>query len=132
MRFHAANLADLDGERFLVAGFQRQRRAGQDERHFVAGLEILRAADDLAFARAVVDAAEGELVRAGMLVAGDDLRHDDAVERAGELLHALDFEAKHGEALGQLGGRPVEINVLFEPVKGDFHLEVFWSLISEI
>ncbi len=64
----------------------------------------------------------GELVGVGMLVARDDLRHDDAVERAGDFLHALDFEAEHGEPLGQFLGRPVEINVLFEPVKGDFHL----------
>jgi len=32
-------------------------------------------------------------------------------------------EAEHGESLGQFLGRPVEINVLFEPVKGDFHLK---------
>ena len=30
-------------------------------------------------------------------------------------------EAEHGEAFGQFLGRPVEINVLFEPVKSDFH-----------
>ena len=28
---------------------------------------------------------------------------------------------EHGEPFGQFLGRPVEINVLFEPVKGDFH-----------
>ena len=70
---------------------------------------------------AVVDAADGELVGVRMLVARDDLRDDDAVELAGDFLHALDFEAEHGEPLGQFLGRPVEINVLFEPVKGDFH-----------
>ena len=38
-------------------------------------------------------------------------------------------EAKHGEPLGQFLGRPVEINVLFEPVKGDFHfvLKIKWD-----
>ena len=50
VRLDAADLADLDGERRFVAGLRRQRRAGQDERHLVAGLEVLRAADDLAFA----------------------------------------------------------------------------------
>ena len=56
-----------------------------------------------------------------MLVAREDLRHDDALELAGELLHALDFEAEHGEPLGQFLGRPVEIHVLLEPVERDFH-----------
>jgi hypothetical protein len=103
------------------------RRAGwQDERHLVARLEILRAADDLPLARAVIHAAERELVGVGMLVAGDDLRDHDAVERGGNLLHALDLQAEHGEPLGQLLGRPVEIHVLFEPVKGDFHLPKFF------
>ena len=57
----------------------------------------------------------------GMLVFGDNLRDDDTRELAAELLDALDFEAEHGEPPGQFLGRPVEINVLFEPVKGDFH-----------
>ena len=30
-------------------------------------------------------------------------------------------EAEHSQALGQLLGRPVKINVLFEPVQGDVH-----------
>jgi hypothetical protein len=93
VRFHAANLADLDGERLRFAGLERQGRAGQDERHLVAGLEILRAADDLAFARAVMDAAERELVGVRMLVARDDLGDDDAGKFAAEFLDALDFEA---------------------------------------
>ena len=37
----------------------------------------------------------------------------------GRSKHAL--SAGNGEPLGQFLGRPVEINVLFEPVKGDFH-----------
>jgi len=45
-------------------------------------------------------------------------------ELAAELVDALDFEAEHGEPLGQFLGRPVEINVLFEPVKGDFHFKI--------
>ena len=57
-----------------------------------------------------------------MLVLGDDLGDDDAVEFAAGFMDALDFEAEHGKPLGQLFRRPVEINVLFEPVKGDFHL----------
>ncbi len=82
---------------------------------------VLRAANDGALASAVIDLADGKLVRAGHGITREDLRDDDAVERAGDFLHALDFEAEHGEPLGQFLGRPVEINVLLEPVKGDFH-----------
>ncbi len=83
------------------AGFGGKAVAGQDQRHFVAGLEVLRAADDLPFAAAIVDAAKGEFVGVGMLVAREDLGDDDAVEFAAKLLHALDFQAEHGQALGQ-------------------------------
>ena len=123
----AENFPFLDDERFLVAGLQRQREIRQDERDLVAGLVILCAANNGAFAFAIVDLANGELVRAGHGVAREDLGDDDAVERAGDFLHALDFEAEHGEPLGQFLGRPVEINVLFEPVKGDFHSELEYS-----
>jgi hypothetical protein len=81
----------------------------------------MRAANDDALALAVVDLADGELVRAGHGVAREDLGDDDAVELAAGFVDALDFEAEHGEPLRQLFGRPVEINVLFEPVKGEFH-----------
>ena len=120
----AENFSFLDDERFLVARLQRQRRAGQDERDLVTGLVVLRAANDDALALAVVDLADGELVRAGHGVAREDLGDDDAVELAAGFVDALDFEAEHGEPLRQLFRRPVKINVLFEPVKGEFHLVI--------
>ena len=119
----AEDLALLDDERLLLAGLQRQREVRQNDRHLVARLMVRRAADDGALALAVGDAVDGELVRAGDLVLGEHLPDDDARKLAAELLHALDFEAEHGEALRELLGRPVEINVLLEPVKGDFHVE---------
>ena len=102
VRFDAANLADLDGEGRL-ARLGGQAVARQDERHLVAGLEVLRAADDLALALAVVDPADGELVGVGVLVLGDDLGDDDAVEFAAELLDAFDLDAEHRQPLGQFG-----------------------------
>ena len=101
----------------------RQRVAGQNKGNLVAGLEILRAANDLPFAVAVVDAAEGELVRVGMFVAREDLCDDDAVQFAAYFFHALDFEAEQGEPLGQFVRGPVKMDVLAEPVKRDFHAE---------
>ena len=118
--FDAANLADFDGQgRF--AGLAGQGVAGQNQRNLVAGLEILRAANDLALAAAVVDAAEGKFVGIGMFVAGEDLGDDDAVQFAADFLHALDFEAEQGETPGQFFGGPVEMDVLPEPVESDFH-----------
>ena len=57
----------LDDERLLLARLQRQREVRQDERHLVAGLVILRAANDRALARAVIDPADRKLVRSRVL-----------------------------------------------------------------
>ena len=130
VRFDTANLADLDGEWFLLTGLQGQRCAGQDERDFVAGFEVLGAANDLALAFAVVHAAERELVGVGVFVLGDDLYHHYALELTAELVNTLDFEPKHGELPGQFFGRPVKRDVLFEPVKGDFHRDFESSVRS--
>ena len=120
MRLDAANLADFDREgRFARLGGKVVAR--EDEWHLVAGVEILRAADDLALALAIGDPAKGELVSIGMLVLGNDLGDDDAFEFAAELFGALHLDTEHGEPLGEFGRRPIELNVLFEPVKGCFH-----------
>jgi hypothetical protein len=87
---------------------------------------VRRAADDGALALAIGDAVDGKLIRAGDLVFGEHLPDDDALELTAEPLHALDFEAEHGEPLREFLGRPIEINVLLEPVKGDFHFKVFF------
>jgi hypothetical protein len=94
--------------------------AGKDQRHFIAGLEILGAADNLPFSAAILDAAERKFVGVGMLVAGKDLGDDDAVEFAAAFIDALDFQAEHGQALGKFLRVPGKIDVLFEPVEGDF------------
>jgi len=38
-------------------------------------------------------------------------------------MSALNFDDEQGELFGQFLGRPVEVNVLFERVEGDFHLK---------
>ena len=67
-----------------------------------------------------------------MFVAGEDLGDDDAFELAAEFLHAFDFEAEHGQPLRKFFGRPVEIDVLFEPVKSDFHVRMLKSDLARI
>src|SRR5260370_11012022 len=59
-----------------------------------------------------------------MLVAGDDLRHDDALELASHFFNPFNFNSKHGQSLGQFLRRPIELHVLPEPVESDFHLEL--------
>jgi hypothetical protein len=55
-----------------------------------------------ALAAIVVDFAHGKFVRAGHEIAREDLRDDDAFERARDFLDSLDFKTEHGELLGQL------------------------------
>src|SRR6266849_139779 len=59
-----------------------------------------------------------------MLIAGDDLRHDDALELASDLFNAFDFNPEHRQPLGQFLRRPLEIYILLEPIESDFHLEL--------
>src|SRR5207244_8762304 len=82
VRFNISNFANLDGERRGLARFERQRSARQNKRNFVAWLEVVRTANNLAFAVTVVDAADRELVGIGVLVLGDDLRNDNAFKFA--------------------------------------------------
>jgi hypothetical protein len=63
----------------------------------------------------------GEFVGIGMFVAREHLRDDNAVKFPAELLHALDFQAEHGQARGQFLRRPIEMDVLPEPIKSDLH-----------
>ncbi|MEY3274856.1 MAG: hypothetical protein RL153_121, partial [Verrucomicrobiota bacterium] len=121
MGLDAADLADLDGEGLGVAGLGRERGSGKDEGNLVAGLEVLGSADDLALALSIVDAADGKAVGVGMGVPGKHMGDDDALELGGACLDALDFKPEHGEAFGEVGGRPIEVHEFLEPIEGDFH-----------
>ena len=117
----AENFSFLDDERFFIARLQRQREIGQDQRDFVARLVILRAANDGAFAFAVVDFADGEFVRARHFVFGEDLRDDDALEFAGDFVDAFDFECRAWSAAPTVARATNRNHVLFQPIKSDFH-----------
>jgi hypothetical protein len=118
--FDAADFANFDGEWFL-AGFPGKSSSGQAERHFIARFEILRATDDLALALAIVDAADGELVGFGVLIASDDLGDHDTFEAAAGFLDAFHLDPEHGKPFGEFFRGPGKVHVLFEPVKSDFH-----------
>jgi hypothetical protein len=113
----AAQLRFLDDE---AAG---ELRAGQRERGLVAVLVILRAADDLARAGAVVDLADAEAVRVRMRRGGENLRDDDV-----GTLHAgdgdvLDLGAGQGEPVEHLRHGNGEIEIMAEPAEREFHNE---------
>src|SRR5207248_1307729 len=122
VRLDTPDLADLDGER-LLARLGREAVTWENERHLVPRLEVVRAAHDLPFPFAVIDAAERELVRVRMFVPRDDLRHNDPFKLSADLLDTFDLNADHRQPLGQFFRWPIEINVLFEPVESDLH----WS-----
>ena len=111
----AAQLRFLDGE---IAG---QLRAGQRERDLVAVLVILRAANDLARAGAVVDLADAEPVGVRMLDGGKNLRDDDvrAVDAGGG--DVLDLRAGEREPVEHLRHGHGEVDVVAEPAKREFH-----------
>ncbi len=111
----AAQLRLLDHE---VAG---QLRAGQSERDLVALLEVLRAADDLAQAVAVIDLAEAQTVGVGMLDERDDLADDEVRRVDAGRGDVLDLGAGERELVQHLRHGHGEIKVVAEPAKGEFH-----------
>src|SRR5690606_21922606 len=116
----AADLGFLDGE---VAG---QRGGGQRDGHAVAGVAVVRAADDGAHAAvglADVHGADGKFVGVGVLVAGEDVADHGEIERGrAGLDDLLDLEAEEGDgARDVVVGRGAEINVGLEPGTGNFH-----------
>ena len=91
----AAQLGGLD---FEVA---RQHRAHGGDRHFQAGTAVWRAADDVEQAiAAYVNLGDAQFVGVRVLTALDHLAHDDAVKRAGNRIHAVHFQAGHGDLIG--------------------------------
>ena len=95
--------------------------AGQRQRHLASNLKIRRTADDLPHALAVVHLAERQAVGVRVLLLLQHLGDHDVFESAGHLLHALDLEPNHGQLLGEFLGRRVEVDVLLQPVVGNFH-----------
>src|SRR5437016_5629397 len=81
----------------------------------------MRAANNLAFSGAVIDPADREFVGIRMFVTSNHLGDHDAFEFAAQLLNALHFDSEHGQTLGEFFRGPIEIDVLSEPVQGDFH-----------
>ena len=108
---HPANAGGF--QVFVLAGVGVvELGAHPGEADLLAGGDVGRTADDLHLLRAGVNAAEGEAVGVGMLLHGED-QADTAAGPAAVLDYVPGFDARHGEPVGQLGGREVNVNVLF-------------------
>src|SRR5262245_47632139 len=66
-----------------------------------------------------------------MLVARDHLRDDYPFEFATNLIDGFDFDSEHGQTLGELFGRPIEIDVLLQPIQCNFHTRRRLKLLQE-
>ena len=119
----AAQVGLLELEAVLEHG------AAERDRHGVARLEVVRAADDLPHAAVGLphlDGAEVELVGVGVLLLGQHLADDEAAEvlrvaRRADPVDALHLGAGHGEDLGHLLDRAVPGDVLLDPAERDSH-----------
>jgi hypothetical protein len=129
-RTHHALRVDTAQFRFLDHHPVGQGYAGQRQRHLVTDLVVLRAANNLAFTVAVIDAAHGESLGIWMFVAGKNLTHNDLLEHASPGgNHIFHFNPCKRQLVGQFTRRPIHINVLFQPVVGEFHASNECSLL---
>ena len=100
-----------------------QMRADHRDRHDLALTDILRTRDDLdEVGLAHIHLADPEVVGVRMALDFLDAARHDALEarvRADDVFHR---HAGHREAVGQLFRRPIEINIIFQPLNGNLHV----------
>jgi len=68
------------------------------------------AADDLDRLAAGIDLAQGETLSIRMALNRNQAGNGDGVQSFAEFLHGVDFETGHGQAMGEVIRRKVEIN----------------------
>ncbi len=121
LALHAAQLADLDQERFTVVA-RRQFGTDQRTRHLDTDTGIGRAADDVEQgALPHIDQADTQAVGIGMLHRFPDFADDDLAERRRNRLEVFHLQASHGQGLGQLFGAQGRIAEFAQPGFGKLH-----------
>ena len=124
-RLHAADLAALDLER-LVASFGVEHGTHRCAEHFESLAAVGGAADDPQGLRSAhVDRRYVQMIRIGMLLAGEHFAHDDALQAAAhglDLLERLHLQTDVREDSRHRLGRQVGGDVLFQPVVRDIHI----------
>ncbi len=130
-RFDSANLAALDLE-LLVAAVRVEHGTHRGAQHLEAGAAVGCSAHDLQRLRSPrVDRRNVQMVRIGVVRAGQDFADDHAAQPAPDgldLLETLDFESDVREDRRNLFGRQIDVDVAFEPVIGDIHRFDFFSI----
>ena len=117
----ATQLAELDQEGLAILT-GRQLGPHQRAGHLDADARVGRTADDVEQRiPADVDLAYAQAVRVGMLHGLLDLADDDAAERRRHGASLFDFEAAHGERLGQFGTGQRRVAELAQPGLGKLH-----------
>jgi hypothetical protein len=106
----------------LDAAVSRQHGSRQGNRHSLSGGDVVSAADDAQrLPGADVHGGQVQPVRPGVVLHGQQLAHDDVSPVRAPPLETLDFHAQQRQALRQLFGRELDIDVLAEPGKRDPH-----------
>ena len=127
-RLDAADLRPLDFELLLPAtGIEYRAHRGAE--HLQPGTAVRRPADDLQrLSGADVHRRQVQVVRIGMVRAGQHLGHDDPLQAAADgldLLEALDLQPDVGQDPGDLPGRKLSRKIAFEPIVRNVHIVEF-------
>ncbi len=106
----------------LDPAIARQDGAGQRDRNPLADRDVGGAAHDLeGLAAADVDPGERQPVGARMTLDREQLAHDHVVPVGAPGLEGLDLHAEQGQALGQLLGGQLDVDVVAQPGQRDPH-----------
>ncbi|OPY16481.1 MAG: hypothetical protein A4E69_00223 [Syntrophus sp. PtaB.Bin138] len=111
----AADERALDG---VAAG---NGRADHGQGNDIARMDVGGAADDWQGLRPVGHFAEGELLRIRVGLDGQDFRHHNPGKIGRGVADGVHLEARHGQPVGQLRRREIDINVIPEPSQTDKH-----------
>ena len=114
--YDTPNLGDL--QRDIAAG---HIGAGGTEHADQPRARIGGAADDLHRAVAGIDGEDLQLVRLRMALGGEDFCDAECGKLLAGILDAFDLEADAGERLDDLIERGGRVEMLAEPVEGEFH-----------
>ena len=95
---------------------------GKNEGNFVSHFEILGPADNLSLSRAIMNLTDRKFVGIRVWLGFDDLCNHDPFVASSDLFNAFHFEAKHGQVFDQFFQGPIEIDILFQSINGDFHV----------
>ena len=105
-------------------------RTDHRDRHDLALADILRARNDLdEVGLAHIHLADPEMVGIGMALDLLDATRHDALEAGVGTDDILNRHAGHREAVCELFRRPIEINIIFQPLNGNLHIMKFSFIV---